>query len=98
MVSFVSTWGAGHSNGNEYIREFNEFYFLPDPELLIRSHFPSNENWQLTKNIYILNEFEKWPQIYSNFYQCGFGKYFPEEGYFELKDSNTKKFILWRKY
>ena len=31
MVSFVSTWGAGHSNGNEYIREFNEFYFLPDP-------------------------------------------------------------------
>jgi len=65
---------------------------------LIRSHFPSNENWQLTKNIYILNEFEKWPQIYSNFYQCGFGKYFPEEGYFELKDSNTKKFILWRKY
>ena len=63
-----STWGAGHSNGNEYIREFNEFYFLPDPELLIRSHFPSNENWQLTKNIYTLNEFEKWPQIYSNFY------------------------------
>ena len=28
-----STWGAGHSNGNKYIREFNEFYFLADPEL-----------------------------------------------------------------
>jgi len=51
-----------------YIREFNEFYFLPDPELLIRSHFPLDENWQLTKKIYTLNEFEKWPDIHSNFY------------------------------
>ena len=62
---------------------------------MIRSHFPSNENWQLTKNIYILNEFEKWPQIHSNFYQCGFRDFSPEEGYFELKDSNTKKFIIY---
>jgi len=90
-----STWGAGHSNGNEYVREFNEFYFLPDPELLIRSHFPSDEKWQLTKKIYTLIEFEKWPCIHSNFYQCGFRDFSPEEGYFELKDSNTKKFIIY---
>jgi len=87
--------GAGHSNGNVYIREFNEFYFLPDPELLIRSHFPLDENWQLTKKIYTLKEFEKWPDIHSNFYQCGFSNFFPEEGYFELKDSNSTKFIIY---
>lgn len=90
-----STWGAGHTNGSKYEREFNEFYFLADPELLIRSHFPSDENWQLTKKIYTLDEFEKWPHIHSNFYQCGFRKYYPEEGYFELKKENTKKFVIY---
>ena len=90
-----STWGAGHSNGNKYVREFNEFYFLADPELLIRSHFPLDEKWQLTKKTYTLDEFEKWPKIHSNFYQCGFSKYYPNEGYFEIKSSNTTKFIIY---
>jgi hypothetical protein len=29
------------------------------PELLIKSHYPSDEKWQLTKKIYTLKEFEK---------------------------------------
>ena len=90
-----STWGSGHSIGNDYIRKFNEFYFLADPELLIKSHFPSNKNWQLTKRIYTLEEFEKWPDIYSIFYQCGFRTFIPEEGLIELKNSNTQKFTIF---
>ena len=87
--------GSGHSIGNDYIRKFNEFYFLEDPELLIKSHFPSNKNWQLTKRIYTLEEFEKWPDIYSIFYQCGFRTFIPEEGLIELKNSNTQKFTIF---
>ena len=92
-----STWGAGYSNGDDYIRAFNEFYFLADPELLIRSHFPADSKWQLTKKIYTLEEFEKWPDIDSNFYLFGFEHYFPDEGYCELKNSNTKKYIIYGK-
>ena len=90
-----STWGSGHSIGNHYRRQFNEFYFLADPELLIKSHFPSNINWQLTKRIYTLEEFEKWPAIDSTFYQCGFRTFSPEEGLIELKNSNTQKFTIF---
>ena len=90
-----ATWGAGHSNGNKYIREFNPFYFLADPELLIKTHFPSDEKWQLTEKTYKLSEFEKWPQVYSEFYQFGFRHFYPEEGYFELNNTNSTKFILY---
>ena len=90
-----STWGAGHSNGNKYIREFCEFYFLADPELLIKTHFPSNEKWQLTKKIYKLSEFEKWPKVFSNFYEFGFRQFYPEEGCLELNDKNIIKFVIY---
>ena len=90
-----ATWGAGHSNGNKYIREFNPFYFLADPELLIKTHFPSDEKWQLTEKTYKLSEFEKWPEVYSEFYQFGFRHFYPEEGYFELNNTNSTKFILY---
>ena len=90
-----ATWGAGHSIGNKYIREFNKFYFLADPELLIKTHFPSDEKWQLTEKTYKLSEFEKWPKVYSEFFQYGFRHFYPEEGYFELNNTNSSKIIVF---
>ena len=49
----------------------------------------------MTKKIYKLNEFEKWPKIYSNFYQYGFRQFYPDEGCFELNNTNTTKFIIY---
>jgi archaellin len=90
-----STWGAGHIEGKEYQKAFNEFYFLADPELLIKSHFPQDEKWQLTKKKYTMEEFMKWPQINSNFHKYEFNKFSPEEGFIELKNANSQKFIIW---
>jgi transglutaminase/protease-like cytokinesis protein 3 len=87
-----ATWGAGHIVGKSYVKEFNEFYFLTNPELLIKSHFPEEEKWQLTKKRYTLADFERWPLVYDNFYKYGFTKFLPEEGVLELKDSNIQKF------
>ena len=44
-----STWGAGHTEGKKYIKCYTEFYFLANPELLIKTHFPADDKWQLTK-------------------------------------------------
>ena len=85
-----STWGAGHTEGKKYIKCYNEFYFLANPELLIKTHFPADDKWQLTKRKYTLEEFLKWPLIKSNFYTFGFEKCFPEEGLIELKDKIIK--------
>ena len=90
-----STWGAGSVEGKQYKKSFNEFYFLADPELLIKTHFPEKSQWQLTEKKYTLDEFLKWPLIKSRFYIYGFKKCFPNEGLIKLKNSNTQKFIIY---
>ena len=89
------TWGAGHVTNKEFIKSYNEFYFFVNPELLIKTHFPEDDKWQLTNKKYTLDEFLKWPQVKSNFYQYGFDKYYPEEGVIELKNKNIQKFIIY---
>ena len=92
-----STWGAGHIKDRRFVKEYNEFYFLADPELLIKTHFPENEKWQLTKRKYNFEEFLKWPLVKEDFYKYGFEKYYPEEGLIELGNKNAKKFIVYAK-
>ena len=95
-IGLDATWGAGHAEGKKYIKEYNEFYFLVDPELLIKTHFPADPNWILTKKKYSLEDFSKWPHVYSNFYSSGFYKYSPDNGSIELKNKNTQKITIWR--
>jgi hypothetical protein len=40
------TWGAGHLSGRTFHREFNDFFFAPEPEALIFSHYPVNPEFQ----------------------------------------------------
>ena len=54
-----STWGSGHLEDRNFVKSYNEFYFLANPELLIKTHFPEDEKWQLTKKeIYFRRIFE----------------------------------------
>ena len=71
-------------------------FIFSDPELLIKSHFPADDKWQLTKKKYTLEEFSDWPKVQSNFYLYKFDKYYPEQGLIELKKGNTQKFTVWR--
>ena len=89
------TWGAGDIGNDKFIKCFKEFYFLADPEILIKSHFPENDEWQLTQKKYTLDEFLGWPEIKLQFYKLGFKNFFPNEGSILLKDSNTQKFIIY---
>ena len=61
------TWGSGYIEGRVFIKKFNEFFFCTNPELLIQTHFPENEKWQLTKRLYTFEEFLNMPQINANF-------------------------------
>ena len=49
-----STWGAGSVNGNIFIKEFEEFYFCPEPEQFFSSHFPEDSKCQLITKVYLL--------------------------------------------
>ena len=70
------------------MKRYNEFYILANPELLIKTHFPEDEKWQLTKERYK-------PLVKNNFYKHWFERYSPDEGLIELKNSNEKKFTVY---
>ena len=61
------TWGTGIVNDEgHYIREFENFYFLTDPDQLISTHFPymeknrkESKSWQLLQRPLTLQTFNK---------------------------------------
>ncbi|XP_023143463.1 kyphoscoliosis peptidase [Amphiprion ocellaris] len=54
-------WGAGRVDmeHESFVKRFDDFYFLTDPEELIDSHFPDEEKWQLLDAPIALEEFER---------------------------------------
>ncbi|XP_074516948.1 kyphoscoliosis peptidase [Sebastes fasciatus] len=53
-------WGAGRVDmeHESFVKRFDDFYFLTDPEEFIDSHFPDEEKWQLLDTPIPLEEFE----------------------------------------
>jgi transglutaminase/protease-like cytokinesis protein 3 len=41
------TWGSGYVQNAKFIKKMNNFYFLTNPELLIKSHIPFDLMWEL---------------------------------------------------
>ncbi|XP_078134222.1 kyphoscoliosis peptidase [Sander vitreus] len=54
-------WGAGRVDmeHESFVKRFDDFYFLTDPEEFIDSHFPDEEKWQLLDTPISLGEFER---------------------------------------
>jgi hypothetical protein len=68
-----STWGAGSLGPDkEFKKKFNEYFFLPDPEQLIFSHYPRDKRWQLLKAPLTQKEFEKLPKVHRSYFELGF--------------------------
>ena len=54
------------------------FYFGTDPEILIRSHFPNENKWQLLSEPYPFEKFENMALLYPYFYLFGFKTISPD--------------------
>ncbi|CAN9502621.1 unnamed protein product [Ophioblennius macclurei] len=54
-------WGAGRVDmeRESFVKRFDDFYFLTDPEEFIDSHFPDEEKWQLLDTPIALEDFER---------------------------------------
>lgn len=61
-----STWGAGYLMGSGWQREFNDDYFLVNPERLMLTHFPENPKWQLQKKKIDRKTFFNYPIYYAH--------------------------------
>ena len=84
------TWASGVvSYGNEYIRQYNDFYFLTPPAEFIRDHYPEDLQWTLLKDPPVYREFGQSPFRYSGYIKAGVSSYFPAKGVIEVSVGDT---------
>ncbi|KAM4621911.1 lim and transglutaminase domain protein ltd-1-like [Polymixia lowei] len=66
-------WGSGRVDldNKTFIKRYDDFYFLTDPEEFINSHCPDEPEWQLLDSPVPLEEFERRVLRTSEFYRLG---------------------------
>ncbi|CAG5127543.1 unnamed protein product, partial [Candidula unifasciata] len=62
-----------NANEGETQHRINEFYFFPDPDQLIWTHFPDQPQWQLLEKIVTPKEFETHFYVRERFHILGMG-------------------------
>ncbi len=67
-----STWGAGYVRNGHFVRQFDEFFFMPPPEALAFTHLPEDSSWALLPRRLTLAEFEAQPVVRPEFFRAGF--------------------------
>ena len=66
------TWGAGFVNGEgEYVRKFDDHYFMTPPSQFIFSHFPEDFRWQLLNQPLTRGEYENLVYLEADFFNLG---------------------------
>jgi hypothetical protein len=84
------TWASGVvSYANEYIRRYNDFYFLTEPGEFIRDHYPEDPQWTLLKDPPVYREYAQSPFRYSGYLKAGINNYFPAKGVIDVTVGDT---------
>ena len=84
------TWASGFvTYGNEYIRKYNDFYFLTPPSEFIRDHYPEDPQWTLLKDPPVYREYAQSPFRYSGYLKAGVSSYFPAKGVIDVAVGDT---------
>ncbi|KAL3319976.1 hypothetical protein Ciccas_001334 [Cichlidogyrus casuarinus] len=55
---------------HDVVYEYDDFYFIMEPQHAIYSHFPEDNQWQLLVHPLTLNQFENLPLTKSQFFKC----------------------------
>jgi hypothetical protein len=74
------TWSSGSYNHilGRFVKKFEESYFLADPKMFIRNHYPTDTSWTMLKNMPTLHQFLNAPIIYVGAFHAEVLPLFPE--------------------
>jgi transglutaminase/protease-like cytokinesis protein 3 len=89
------TWASGFiSLGGDFIKYFDESYFLTPPKQFIQDHFPEDLQWTLLTDPPIIKEFHHSPFKHSAFIKHKILAYKPSEGIIEASAGDKLMFEL----
>lgn len=67
-----STWGAGYVREGRFVKELDDYFFMPAPEALAYTHLPEDPHWALVAQPLSRAAFEAQPVARSAFFRAGF--------------------------
>lgn len=91
-----ATWASGYLSmaGDEFIREYDENYFLTSPEIFIQDHYPDDARWTLLPDSKIPPEFHGSPFKQKSFIKYHFTSFYPSAGIIETFVGDTIRLSL----
>ena len=86
-----ATWSSGYFLGSLFVKDYNDGYFLTDPQLFSKNHFPAHKKW-LLDNPLSEKEFVSSPLIYSEAFKYKLIPNNPNEMNIETKKNDEVLF------
>ena len=85
------TWASGYllRSTDEFVRQYDDYYFLTTPEKFIEHHYPDDPKWALMENPPIIPEFKYTPFRQKSFSKYAITSYFPLKGTIETRIGDT---------
>ncbi len=90
------TWASGYisARGGEFVKEFDENYFMPPPAAFIEEHYPDDLQWTLMDDPPLMAEFRNSPYKQKTFTKYRIRSYSPSKGLLEVAEGDTLHFEL----
>jgi transglutaminase/protease-like cytokinesis protein 3 len=89
------TWASGFiSFGGDFIKHFDESYFLTPPKQFIQDHFPEDLQWTLLEDPPVVKEFQRSPFKHSAFIKHKILSYKPSDGIIDASVGDKLVFEL----
>lgn len=88
-----ATWSSGHVDDKfNFVQHFDGTYFLPDPGIFVRNHYPLDTAWTLLSHNQSLKEFLNGPLIYKSAFQFNVQPVLPATFDVRIKEGETVTF------
>jgi hypothetical protein len=86
-----ATWASGFisSPGDQFVKAYDDYYFLTSPQDFIRDHYPEDYRWTLLSNPPTLKEFYRSPFRHSAFSKYSISSFSPSKGVIEATLGDT---------
>ena len=86
-----ATWASGYISyqSDQFIKAYDNYYFMTPPEQFIRDHYPEDSRWTLLTNPPTLKEFYRTPFKHSAFAKYSIVSFAPAKGVIEASIGDT---------
>lgn len=89
-----ATWAAGYINENSmFIADYNDGYFLAEPVLFAKSHYPTKKYWLLNEEL-INSEFNPGPIVYGKAFLHKTTPVYPKNINVKSRKNDALQFLL----